>query len=73
VELGGHSDASGAVAANRALSLKRATAVRDYLVSRGVESSRLQVRAYGSSRPLGAGEAAANRRVEIKVVPSESR
>jgi outer membrane protein OmpA-like peptidoglycan-associated protein len=74
VDVGGHSDARGTASANQALSLKRATVVRDYLVSRGVESSRLHVRGYGSSKPLLSTRLndANNRRVEITSRPAAS-
>ena len=65
----GHTDVVGTREANLALSLKRAQAVRDDLVRRGVASERLQVRGVGADQPVGddASEAGreANRRVEF--------
>jgi outer membrane protein OmpA-like peptidoglycan-associated protein len=69
IEIAGHADATGTVAANRRLSQARADAVRGYLVGRGVPPSRLEARGYGSERPIadnGTREGRAeNRRVEM--------
>ncbi|HOX26492.1 MAG TPA: peptidoglycan-associated lipoprotein Pal [Candidatus Krumholzibacteria bacterium] len=56
----GHCDERGTVEYNLALGEKRAKAVRDYLVSLGMGSSRVRVTSYGESRPfaLGSDEAA---------------
>jgi outer membrane protein OmpA-like peptidoglycan-associated protein len=51
IEVQGHTDDRGDKARNRVLSTRRAQAVADYLVSRGVPARRLVVRGYGSSRP----------------------
>jgi OOP family OmpA-OmpF porin len=77
--LGGHSDAGGNDAANERASLARAEAVRDWLVGEGVDEDRISVIAFGEQNPvepnaLPNGEPneqgrAANRRVEISVVP----
>ena len=63
----GHTDAVGLRAANQDLSRRRATAVVDYLVGKGVDRSRFDAVGYGSDRPLdGLGpNAALNRRVEV--------
>ncbi|MET0686166.1 MAG: OmpA family protein [Solirubrobacteraceae bacterium] len=47
-QLGGAADLTGNAAQNQALSLKRAQAARDYLVSKGIEASRLEVQSYGA-------------------------
>jgi outer membrane protein OmpA-like peptidoglycan-associated protein len=67
-EINGHTDASGNAAHNKALSLKRAIAVRDFLVKiHSVKSTRLVPHGYGEERLKNALEpnAAENRRVEI--------
>jgi len=51
----GHCDERGTVQYNLGLGEKRAKAVRDYLVSLGVSSSRLRVTSYGESRPFALG------------------
>jgi outer membrane protein OmpA-like peptidoglycan-associated protein len=71
VEIGGHTDARGDDGANQALSERRAQAVADYLVGKGVSASQLGVVGYGESEPLdasGTAEAdAMNRRIAFKV------
>ena len=70
VAIEGHTDNTGADAANQALSEKRAAAVKQWLVSQGnIPASRLESQGYGSSRPSASNETAdgkqANRRVEL--------
>ncbi|WP_202844332.1 OmpA family protein [Luteimonas saliphila] len=68
VGLHGHTDAVGGADANRALSERRAQAVRDYLVARfAIRSGRLDVRGHGEDRLKrpDAPEDPANRRVEV--------
>ncbi|HEY9348645.1 MAG TPA: OmpA family protein [Inquilinus sp.] len=52
VDIIGHADRAGSAASNLDLSLRRAEAVRDALVARGVPESLLSVRAVGESDPL---------------------
>jgi len=70
----GHTDSQGTDKINQPLSLNRAGAVRDYLVSRGVDSAKISAIGMGSSRPLldnkNAENRANNRRVEIIIQPS---
>lgn len=67
--ISGHTDSVGSDAYNEALSMRRANAVRDYLVQHGVASHRLDVSGYGERNPVadnGTSEGRArNRRVEI--------
>jgi len=67
----GHTDATGSEAANRELSLRRAIAVRDYLIGSGVPASATDVAGLGSSEPIAENSTnhgrARNRRVEIVV------
>lgn len=76
VEVQGHTDNRGAIATNMVLSQARADAVARYLVNRGIAPERLQARGYGEAQPVGSNETAAgreaNRRVEFKVLASES-
>jgi outer membrane protein OmpA-like peptidoglycan-associated protein/outer membrane protein W len=69
-EAGGHTDSVGDEAYNQRLSERRARAVYDYLVSRGVGSGRVNVVGYGERRPVAdnATEAgkAQNRRVVLR-------
>ena len=67
----GHTDSSGTDAINNPLSLNRAASTRDYLVGKGVPSSRIAIDGRGSREPLVPNDTAANkaknRRVEIFV------
>jgi outer membrane protein OmpA-like peptidoglycan-associated protein len=71
----GHTDDRGNAEANRKLSLARAEAVRGYLVSKGVEPSRLEAKGFGPDRPINSNKTdkgrAANRRVEFIIVTAE--
>ncbi|MCY1073748.1 thrombospondin type 3 repeat-containing protein [Archangium lansingense] len=71
----GHSDNIGDAEANRRLSLARAQSVKDYLVSKGVEASRLEAKGFGPDRPLLSNKTAkgraANRRVAFTIVTPE--
>lgn len=64
----GHTDASGSATYNKALSDRRAAAVRRYLTENGVASSRLKATGKGESQLLNNDDpnAAENRRVEIQ-------
>jgi OOP family OmpA-OmpF porin len=70
VEIQGHTDNRGSAAFNRKLSEKRANAVLDYLVQKGVSRDRLTAAGYGFSRPAASNDTpegrAQNRRVELK-------
>lgn len=75
IEIRGHTDNQGSETHNADLSERRAAAVVDWLISRGVESRRLSSRGFGATRPAAsnADEAgrARNRRVEFYVVKGE--
>lgn len=68
-EVEGYTDNVGDKSANQKLSEERATSVADWLVSHGVERSRLTVKGYGESNPVAdnstAEGRAKNRRVEL--------
>lgn len=70
VEVQGHTDNIGADKINQNISQARAQAVVDYLVSKGVESSRLIAKGYGKTQPIDTNKTkngrAKNRRVELK-------
>jgi peptidoglycan-associated lipoprotein len=59
VQIAGDADERGTAEYNLALGQRRAGAARDYLVSRGVQASRITTISYGKDRPvaLGSGEA----------------
>ena len=51
----GHADERGTREYNLALGDRRATAVRDYLVAKGINSARVRTVSYGKERPAVAG------------------
>jgi outer membrane protein OmpA-like peptidoglycan-associated protein len=73
IEIAGHTDPIGGVAFNTELSRRRAKAVAEALVERGIAPERLVAKGYGPSRPIADNETvegrAANRRVEFTVAP----
>jgi outer membrane protein OmpA-like peptidoglycan-associated protein len=64
----GHCDIVGRQDYNMLLSQKRANAVRDYLVSKGVAKSRLEPKGYGYSQPIADNITAAGRAKNRRVV-----
>jgi OOP family OmpA-OmpF porin len=68
----GHTDAIGTDAYNQGLSERRAAAVLDYLVGKGVSSSQLSATGFGESTPIATNDTsdgrALNRRVELRLV-----
>jgi OmpA-OmpF porin, OOP family len=67
----GHTSADGSLAFNTKLSEDRANAVKKYLLSRGVDETRMNAEGFGPTRPLNEGKTLAertqNRRVELKL------
>lgn len=72
LEVQGHCSEPGTEAHNMDLSQRRAAAVKAYLVSRGIDGSRLEARGYGETRPIAGNDTKAgrqlNRRVELHVI-----
>ena len=68
----GHTDSVGKDAYNQKLSVKRAEAVKAYLVSKGIEKNRVYTEGKGEKQPVADNKTkegrAKNRRVEIEVV-----
>jgi outer membrane protein OmpA-like peptidoglycan-associated protein len=74
VDVLAHTDTTGTPQVNQALSDKRASAVATYLAGHGVAKARIASKGYGESATLynpdnSETERAANRRVEIRLVP----
>jgi len=73
----GHTDSSGAESYNRDLSERRALAVRDFLVSTGINPERITARGYGEENPVASNNSEAgrreNRRVEVVVLRNGDR
>jgi OOP family OmpA-OmpF porin len=73
----GHTDSIGSNAYNQKLSLRRASSVRDYLISKGVVANRIYTEGKGETQPVADNKTkegrAKNRRVEIEVVGTRQR
>jgi len=71
IEISGHTDAIGTESYNLGLSQRRAQAVYNYLVEKGVSRDRLNVKYFGENQPVQTNETIegrrANRRVEFKI------
>ncbi|AGX87012.1 outer membrane protein OmpA [Candidatus Symbiobacter mobilis] len=67
----GHTDAIGTDAYNQGLSERRAAAVRNYLVSKGIDAARVKAEGMGETKPVADNKTrdgrAQNRRVEVEV------
>ncbi len=68
----GHTDSIGSDTYNQKLSVRRAEAVKAYLVSKGIEKNRIYTEGKGEKQPVASNQTkegrAKNRRVEIEVV-----
>ncbi|MCA9674892.1 MAG: OmpA family protein [Kofleriaceae bacterium] len=72
VRVEGHTDDQGTAKHNMELSQRRAEAVRDYLIKKGIDAGRLEAQGFGQTRPLAEGRSKAarekNRRVEFIII-----
>ena len=72
IELGGHTDSDGEANKNQILSENRAKSAADYLVSKGINNSRVTYKGYGETKPKvennSAENKAINRRTEVKII-----
>ena len=71
IHVEGHTDSRGTAEYNMKLSQKRAEAVTNALIQRGVDPVRITTVGFGESQPVSS-DASANRRVEIKITPIRS-
>ncbi|HXS55615.1 MAG TPA: OmpA family protein [Hanamia sp.] len=75
IEIQGHTDSRGTDEYNMALSVRRATTVRDYLQAQGIASSRMTIKGYGESAPAYTNDTpegqAQNRRVEFIITAND--
>jgi OmpA-OmpF porin, OOP family len=71
----GHTDNVGSDSLNLSLSQKRAQAVVDYLISKGIDTRRLRAKGFGESKPIATNTTplgrAKNRRVDFRLIKSE--
>jgi len=71
VKIEGYTDSSGAASHNEELSLRRATAVKQVLLSRGVQEKQILVTGLGETKPIADNKTAEgrakNRRVEVHI------
>jgi len=72
LEISGHTDNVGSLKVNLKLSDERAKAVVDYMISKGIDKSRLEWKGYAFNQPIAPNDTPAgrekNRRVEFKVI-----
>lgn len=71
IDIDGHTDSQGSDESNQVLSDNRAGAVKNYLVSKGIDPGRLKSTGYGETKPVADNNTAAgrakNRRTEMVV------
>lgn len=72
IEVSGHTDNQGRPDLNLLLSQDRAKAVKDYLISKGIEEDRITDKGYGGTKPIASNaieeERRKNRRVEFTII-----
>ena len=72
IEIGGHTDSIGSRGYNQRLSEKRAKSVKNYMISKGIETKRVKAVGYGEVAPIASNNTKAgqakNRRIEIKIL-----
>lgn len=75
IEIYGHTDNQGSEVRNNELSLQRANAVSEFLISKGIEANRIKSFGYGSTKPISNNDSeegrAKNRRVEFKLLKTK--
>lgn len=72
IEISGHTDSRGDYEHNMDLSRRRSESVRNYLVEKGVDASRIETRGAGPNEPIDTNDTsegrAENRRIEVKIL-----
>ena len=72
IEIDGHTSADGSLERNMELSKQRAEAVKAYLVSAGIDESRMKAVGYGPEKPIASNKTRAgrkqNRRIEFRLL-----
>ncbi len=76
IEIGGHTDNVGSDEKNLVLSLERAKAIVEYLISKGISNNRLVAKGYGAEEPIEENTTEEgrqkNRRTEVKILDQET-
>ncbi len=71
IEIGGHTDSSGSDSHNQILSQNRAESVKDFLISKGIDSGRINYKGFGATMPVSDNNTREgmrrNRRTEIRI------
>ncbi len=71
-EINGHTDSTGSIAYNQALSERRAKTVEDYLLGQEVPRDQIAVvQGFGKAHPLDPNDPSKNRRVEVRIVAKQ--
>lgn len=80
-ELSAHTDSKGSLEYNNALSLRRATAAKEYLIEKGISKDRIKTSTFGENSPIAKNELVDgrdtpegrqfNRRVELRVINND--
>jgi len=69
LEIEGHTDNIGGAIPNKKISQRRADAIKNYFISKGINAGRLLATGYGLERPIASNKTstgrALNRRVEL--------
>jgi outer membrane protein OmpA-like peptidoglycan-associated protein len=69
LDIEGHTDNTGSATVNKALSQKRADAIKNFFLSKGIAADRITATGFGSDKPVGDNKTAKgrqdNRRVEM--------
>ena len=72
IKVNGHTDNVGADADNLKLSLNRSLSVKNYLIGKGIDASRISYQGFGESKPIDVNTTetgrANNRRTEIEII-----
>lgn len=71
IEISGHTDNAGNAKANKVLSEKRAQACRDYIVSKGIDASRVRAVGYGDERPIASNDDEEGRKQNRRIEATE--
>lgn len=71
IRVAGHTDNVGNARANQRLSERRAQAVRDYLVSHGIDGSRIEAVGYGDQQPIASNDTEEGRQQNRRIEATE--